>query len=139
MAKVFLGGTVNHSKWRDYVMPRLQIDYFNPVVDDWNDEAYERELHEREHCDFCLYVLTPKMTGVYAVAEVVDDSNKRPEKTVLCILYKDEQDEFTAFQMKSMKAVGKMVEKNGGRWLKSLDELIEYLNQQVLAPEKVEA
>ena len=26
------------------------------------------------------------MTGVYSVAEVIDDSNKRPEKTIFCYL-----------------------------------------------------
>ena len=42
--KVFLGGTVNGSNWREYVIPRLNIDYFNPVVSVWNDEAYEEQV-----------------------------------------------------------------------------------------------
>lgn len=129
MPKVFLGGTVNGSLWRDYVMPRLKIDYFNPVVDDWNEQAYQQELYEREHCDYCVYVLTPKMTGVYSVAEVVDDSNKRPTKTIYCMLLKDEELEFTGVQGKSLRAVGRMVEQNGGRWFESLDDMIGYLNQ----------
>jgi hypothetical protein len=128
MPKVFLGGTVNGSKWREYVKPRLEIDYFDPVVDDWNDEAYERELHEREHSAFCLYVITPKMTGVYSIAEVIDDSNKRPEKTLFCYLLKDEEDFFTEFQAKSLAAVGKMVVRNGGQSFTDLTNLIEYLN-----------
>jgi len=37
MKRVFLGGTCNNSKWRDVLIPRLKIDYFNPVVDDWNE------------------------------------------------------------------------------------------------------
>lgn len=37
--KVFLGGTVNGSKWRDVMKEKLIIDYFDPVVDDWNDAA----------------------------------------------------------------------------------------------------
>ncbi len=128
MPKVFLGGTVNGSKWRDYVIERLQIDYFDPVVKEWNDAAYQRELHEREHCDFCLYVLTPKMTGVYAVAEVVDDSNKRPDKTLFCVLEEDEGEVFTPHQKKAMDAVGKMVQKNGAKIFKKLDTLIAFLN-----------
>ena len=36
--KVFLGGTVADSKWREYIMPKLEIEYFNPVVDDWTEE-----------------------------------------------------------------------------------------------------
>ena len=46
MKKVFLGGTVNGSKWRSRFKEELMIDYFDPVVDDWNEAAYERELSE---------------------------------------------------------------------------------------------
>ena len=63
--KVFLGGTVNGSTWRNFVIPRLSIGYYNPVVPNWTEEALERELYERRHCDFCLYVITPKQTGFY--------------------------------------------------------------------------
>lgn len=38
--KVFLGGTVNGSKWRTIVKEQLNIDYFDPVVEDWTDAAY---------------------------------------------------------------------------------------------------
>jgi hypothetical protein len=49
--KVFLGGMCNDSLWRERLIPTLEIDYFNPVVEDWNEEAQERELKEREECD----------------------------------------------------------------------------------------
>ena len=131
MRKVFLGGTINGSKWRDLIIPHFKIDYFNPVVAEWSDEAYKQELKERENCDYCLYVLTPKMTGVYAIAEVVDDSNKRPEKTIFCILVQDEKEEFDEFQVKSLIAVGKMIRKNGARWFASLEEVIDFLNSDI--------
>ena len=128
MQKVFLGGTVNGSTWRDYIMERLEIDYFNPVVPNWNDEAYEKELYERKTCDYCLYVITPKMTGFYSIAEVVDDSNRRPDKTIYCLLNNDDGTVFTPHQIKSLKAVGKMVVKNGGKWFETIDDIIEFLN-----------
>jgi len=128
MPKVFLGGTVNGSTWRDYVIPRLNIDYFNPVVEEWNDSAYEKELLERENCEYCLYVLTPMMKGVYSVAEVVDDSNKRPKKTLFCFLKKDGEQEFDEFQMRSMQAVFKMIVNNGAKHFDNLDEVISFLN-----------
>ena len=68
--KVFLGGTCNESAWREELIPMLKIDYFNPVVDDWNEEAYKNELRERKICDLCLYTITPEMAGVYSIAEV---------------------------------------------------------------------
>lgn len=152
--KVFLGGTCNESKWRDELIPMLKIDYFNPVVDDWTEECYQEELRQREICDYCLYVITPRMTGVYSIAEVVDDSNKRPDKTILCVLRKDidynlfiklygsieqsrsiNEPDFEIFfnksQMKSLDKVGQMVKMNGGKYFKSLEEVATYLNQDI--------
>lgn len=47
--KVFLGGTCNNSTWRQNFVIHLsdEIDYFNPVVEDWNKEAQKKELYER--------------------------------------------------------------------------------------------
>lgn len=132
--KVFLGGTCNNSEWREQLIRMLEIDYFNPVVDDWNEEAYQEELRQREICDYCLYVITPKMTGVYSIAEVIDDSNKRPEKTIFCLItadYSDGEDKplfFTKSQLKSLQKVGRMVEKNGGKFFGYLTEVADYLN-----------
>lgn len=130
---VFLGGTCNGSSWRKVFIEMLdkeKVSYFDPVVDDWNEEAYQRELKEREECDFCLYVITPKMTGVYSIAEVIDDSNKRPEKTVFCYLLNDEKESFSNGQEKSLKAVAKMVAKNGGLCFTSLKEIADYFNKK---------
>ena len=128
MKKVFLGGTCNDSKWREYVIKYLFIDYFNPVVEDWTEEAQEVEEFEKEKADFRLYVITPKMTGVFSIAEVVEDSNKHPDKTLFCVLPEDEEDSFTIGQMKSLNQVGKIVHNNGATVLKDLDEVINYLN-----------
>ena len=144
MKKVFLGGTCNESTWRDKLIAMLEIDYFNPVVDDWTEECYQEELRQREICDYCLYVITPRMTGVYSIAEVVDDSNKRPEKTIFCLLEYDLSDykmkiedgkkvrryveTFDASQLKSLDKVGVMVEKNGGKYFRILSEVAEFLN-----------
>lgn len=127
--QVFLGGTCNDSTWRETLKPMLSIGYFDPVVPDWNEEAYKRELIAREHSKFCLYVLTPKMTGVYSIAEVVDDSNKRPEKTVFCFLEKDGDLEFDKHQLKSLANTAKMIKNNGGTVLNSLEEVAEFLNK----------
>ena len=129
--KVFLGGTVNGSKWRNRVKSELAIDYFDPVVEVWNDAAYERELSERRNCDFVLFVLTPKMTGYYAVAEVLDDSFQRPDNTIYCYLPEDEREKFTETQLAEFEYLGSLVTKNGGLWLKNLDEVISFLNQSI--------
>jgi hypothetical protein len=53
------------------------------------------------------------MTGVYSVAEVVDDSNKRPDRTVFVRLRDDGDSKFDEGQWRSLGAVAQMVEKNG--------------------------
>lgn len=128
MKEVFLGGTCAGSTWRDELIPMLNINYFNPVVKDWNDEAMKNELVKRKTCDFCLYVLTPKMSGVYSIAEVVDDSNKRPEKTLLCILGDDDEFSFTLEMIKSLNAVKRLVESNGIHCFYSLKDVADFLN-----------
>ncbi|WP_122639856.1 nucleoside 2-deoxyribosyltransferase domain-containing protein [Romboutsia sp. Marseille-P6047] len=142
MKKVFLGGTCNGSTWREELIELLEIDYFNPVVDDWTEERMKEEIRQRETCDYCLYVITPRMTGVYSIAEVVDDSNKRPERTVFCVLKEDVNPAlnyttaigtsthiyFNKGQLKSLEQVGKMVRKNGGKYFRTLEDVAEYLN-----------
>ena len=133
MKKVFLGGTCNESTWRDGLIEILEIDYFNPVVDDWTEECYREELRQRELCDYCLYVITPRMRGVYSIAEVVDDSNKRPEKTIFCIVTADFSDTgdiimFDEQQLKSLDKVGVMVQNNGGKYFRTLREVAKFLN-----------
>lgn len=125
--KVFLGGTCNNSLWRNDLIPHLQIDYFNPVVEEWDEAAFQRELHERATCDICLYVLTPLANGYYSIAEVVDDSNKRPEKTVFCILEEDQGQQFDSFQRKSLKKIGQMVQENGGFYCEGMEDLVAHL------------
>lgn len=127
--KVFLGGTCNKSTWRDKLIKKLKINYFNPVVEDWTPECQEEERKQRKECDYCLYVITPKMTGVYSIAEVVDDSNKRSSRTVFCYLKEDDGKKFDEFQIKSMEQVAKMVKDNGAKVCKSLDEVAKYLNK----------
>ena len=127
MTKVFLGGTCNNSTWRDELIQMLEIDYFNPVVDDWTPDCMAEEIRQRELCDYCLYVITPEMTGVYSIAEAVDDSNKRPEKTIFCVLNTG-WIVFSDGQMRSLISVGKMVEINGGEFHTSLREVAYSLN-----------
>jgi hypothetical protein len=132
MKKVFLGGTLGDSTWRKKLIPRLEIDYFDPVVGDWTPECQEEEIKQRQNCEFVLYVISPYMQGVYSIAEVVDDSNKRPDRTVFCVL-RNERDGlnyscFTKGEMKSLDAVKKMVKENGATVCESIDDVVKYLN-----------
>lgn len=142
MKKVFLGGTCNGSKWRDKLIPLLKIDYFNPVVDDWNDECRIEEIKQRAKCDFCLYVITPKMVGVYSVAEVVQDSALKPSNTVLCVLKEDDRSMFHIDTLLSLNSVVDIVKANGAIVIGDIDSgrssdedivaIAEYLNKSMV-------
>ena len=126
--KVFLGGTCNNSTWRNKLIEILNIEYFNPVVKNWTPECMKEEIEQRNICDLCLYVITPKMTGVYSIAEVVDDSNKKSNKTLFCILYEDGEDKFTSSQWKSLVQVSEMVSKNGVHIFNNIEDIAKFLN-----------
>jgi len=127
--EVFLGGTCNNSLWREDLIPKLKINYFNPVVEDWTEDDAKKELEKRKTCDYVLYVITPKMDGVYSIAEIVDDSNKRPDKTLFCVLEKDDSKEFSKTQLKSLEAVKKLVKENKANVFNNLDEIAKFVNK----------
>jgi len=109
------------------MLDKLGIEYFNPVVPEWDEQAQANELRERETADFVLYTLTPKMEGVYSIAEVVDDSNKRPDKTVFVLLSNDETVKWAPKAGNSMQAVKKLLQRNGVATFDSLEAAADYL------------
>lgn len=68
------------------------------------------------------------MLGSYSIAEVVDDSNKRPTKTIFCILPICDGKEYHDRELKSLRMVEKMVASNGARVCHSLDDVADTLN-----------
>lgn len=122
--KVFLGGTCAGRKWRDEITPKLTCDYYNPIVKNWSEEDRLREVRERQTADVVVYTITSDMAGVYSIAEIIDDSNKRPQKTVVCILY----DGFDKKMAHSLRAVEKLAKENGAHVVDSLEDLVKYLN-----------
>ena len=127
---VFLGGTCNGSTWRDELIPKLNIKFFNPIVKEWTEQCRLAEIEQRNAADYLLYVITPKMTGVYSIAEVVDDSWRAPYKTLLCVLKADGEDTFSQHQEKSLNAVSELVSKKGVRLFNNLQSVAEFLNKE---------
>ncbi len=124
--KVFLGGTCSGYKWRNKLIPMLKCEYYNPIVKNWQESDRLKEVYEREHDDIVLYVITSGLKGVYSIAEVVDDSNKRPEKVVFCVLNRgfDEQ------MSHSLEAVKNLVRDNGAYVCGNLTDVAKYINNK---------
>lgn len=116
MNKWFLGGTCAGTIWRDELIPYLKknnIDYFNPVVDNWTPECQAIEEEEKNSkCNVHLYVLTPEMTGTYSVAEIVHSAHlantygTSVDKVIVAI---KNSDLWEKHQIKSFDAVLKLV------------------------------
>lgn len=149
MSKVFLGGTVN-SPWRKELIEMLEMDYFNPIVENRDEYDKENEIKERQKCDYCLYVITPGMEGFYSIAEAVDDSNKKLKgKCIFCVLehelaigveqgcdcisipiyMTDNIPYFNRVQMKTFNEVGELIKRNGGMYFTDLTRVALYLNK----------
>ena len=113
--KIFLGGTCAQTDWREKLIPLLNIDFFNPVVEDWTPEFQQEEIIEKEYrCNIHLYYITSKMQGVFSIAEAVDSSHKSANNTNMnTILYVDPNG-FSESQLKSLKATINLVTSIGG-------------------------
>jgi len=125
---VFLGGTCNGSTWRAQIIPKLKVNYFNPVVGDWNEKSQQKENEMKQICDFFLYVITPEMTGTFSIAEAVDSSNKNPEQTVFVILKEYDTKKFTAEQWRSLETCAGLVKNNGAKVYFDLTPAVSYIN-----------
>ena len=129
--KVFLGGTCSGRKWRDELIPLLKCDYYNPIVKNWNESDRIREVKERENAVLILYTITDGIKGVYSIAEVVDDSNKRPNKTIFCNLYSNGNMELTGYRKQmahSLAATENLLLQNGVKVFHGLKFVAEYIN-----------
>jgi len=125
--RIFLGGTCNESDWRDKLIPLLKVDYFNPVVEDWTEECIKTEDDEKHNkCDVLLFVITNKMTGVYSIAEMVEGCFLEDKTVVYNII----PDGFDEGQLRSLKAVEKILKNNGALGFigNNVDRLANILN-----------
>lgn len=91
---IFLGGTVGHNPWRKKLIHDLGTDaaLFDPVVEDWNEEAQEAEERAKREADlFVFYIANPKQEGIsvssYSLVEATMALYDAPESTVVAFDY----------------------------------------------------
>lgn len=129
--KVFLGGTCGNTTWRDTIIPKLKIQYFNPVVEDWTYDCIAEEYRQKnELCDIHLYVITPQLKGVFSIAELIQSSLTKGKITVLYIMNKDKDENSTwSKEMKSsLSEVSNLAKSDGAIICTSLTNVVETLN-----------
>ena len=125
MNKVFLGGTCAETTWRDTLVNYIQVDYFNPVVDDWTEECQSIEETQKSiNCNIHLYVITADMIGVFSIAEAVNSSLEKGKITIFHVI----PDGFSKSQIKSLEATCNLISRNGG---------ISYIDNELMRTARV--
>ena len=79
-----------------------------------------------------MYGITNDIKGVYSIAEVVDDSNKHPDKTIFLNLYKENKNNFDEQMNTSIKAVENLLKENGVICFDNIQDAADYLNYQYM-------
>ena len=133
--KVFLGGTVVQDKtlddkygWRKDLIPKLKVDYYNPVVYKRDKNAYEEEFNQKNNiCTHEVYCITVDCMGYFSVCEAVDSSYRHgnPSHTIFCILNKNY---FPYGKLRSLEDVEELLKRRGCYIAKDLDDIANYLN-----------
>ena len=129
--RVFLGGTQSGSKWRDELIPMLKIGYTSPVVTAHSKEISSEGL-ESGLADFVLYVVTPmadNFESLKIISTAVQNSNRIPAKTILCVLFKDGDVKFNKAGKETFRGIMRLVRENGSQVFDSLVDLAGYLNE----------
>jgi len=127
-ALVFLGGTCNGSQWRKVLTDGLTIAFFNPIVENWSDEAKAQEDEIKASADYNLFVFTPLHTGFFSFVEAAISAIKSPSRTILCVLSEDNGQSFAEDKKHSIDAIVAELRKEGIQVLESLDECRTFLN-----------
>lgn len=131
---VFLGGTTNKSTWRAEFLKLIndtnsKIKCFNPVVENWTQECIDIENFVKHHAKYHIYVLTPRMMGVYTIAEMCESAHNHTKKTYFHIKDEDCDDNgntiyWEPHMKNSLNATSNMLISHGAYKMNSIDELV---------------
>ena len=126
---VFLGGTCNGSDWRENLvklhdLPFLPID---PRVEYWERQHRLNEDELRENADYSIYVITPKMRGIYTFIQITEDACNRPNRTAFCILDEDDGETFLPRLKRNLTVSSQRWEELGATKLENLKDINDWL------------
>jgi hypothetical protein len=131
---VFLGGTTNNSKWRDEFLKLIKesdktIKCFNPVVENWTPECIDLENFVKYHSKYHVYVLTPRMLGVYSIAEMCESVHDKTKNTYFYIKDDDIDDDgndikWEGHMKHSLAATANLLVSHGAFKADSMEKLV---------------
>ena len=101
--KIFLGGTCNlpdNYEWdfRKIIASHLSPDkYFNPVVEDWNEQAQKLEDEMKAKCLYHLYVIYPTSHNTYSLIEIGEALVTMENRVAVIVVKSMEDDDGNAY------------------------------------------
>lgn len=124
---VFLGGTCAGPDWRQDLIPRLTVDYFNPLVENWTPEDARKETLAKYRATANIFVITPHAIGSYSIAEMTELAVQGHR--LIAYFHEDESARWNDHQRKSNKAISELLISHGAKVVDSLDAVIEMANR----------
>lgn len=127
---IFLGGTCNEDPWRNQLISKLKVSYFNPVVANWNEQAKALEDMLKPKAAALVFVITPNQKGFYSIAELTNAANANEQKVIVQFL-ENEDEIFDEDHRKSNEATIDLIKNNECVHVVEgdLQDLADYLNQ----------
>lgn len=137
---IFLGGTCNESTWRDFFIKCLEefecpFSWFNPVVSDWTPACQAIEEEQKKNCKIHVYCITPKMTGVFSIAEMTEAAITRPDSTYIIILATDGSNSWTEGQARSLRACIELANRYGAHTYTNLKDCAKAICRRAIPNE----
>ncbi len=132
---VFLGGTIG-SSWRAKLVEKLEVEFFDPIVSDWQPEDRANEEEAKRRATVLLYTITPRQVGYFTIAEMthaVFEVSRDLSKRV-CLLFLDEDDGVTyvEHQRDSVRAIQELLASPARvRQFFSIDEAAAWINAEL--------
>lgn len=132
----FLGGTINGSNWRQKLAEKLSVNYFDPVVNDWNPDHRRTEEMAKSAAKVLVYAITPKQTGFYTIAEMTHAVFGDSRPVAVLILDEDDGVLYEEHQQASISAIKELLNQRIGLHLfDNVEELAHHLNKVIGEPE----
>lgn len=110
--RVFLGGGVNNT-WRDDLIKLLPdgVEYFNPIVSEYNDITREIEEDEKENkCNIHLFVNAYDMEGGYKIDDAIKSATDRSKTTIFTVI----PEGFTESQLEDYETIKNTIKAYNG-------------------------
>ena len=91
------------------------------------DIQFLHDTSQKKSCLYLIYIITPLIPSINSIVHAVNDSNYFKEKTIFTYVLNENGQEFSSHQIKSLKATGKMIELNGGKFFQEYSEFIKFI------------